>query len=877
MNLGFWSSDRFPSQVLMVVVLLAMSWVPRPCGGQVDASTPGWFVFDVPGLDAPDGSPADISWLNAEPAGAAGFLRCEGGHFVDGKGRRVRLIGTNLTGDACFPDESQAPRLAKRLAQLGFNVVRTHFMDIDGRDVGIWKDPKDAAGGGLHPERLRRLDRLVSELAKRGIYANINLHVARHYPGQPMVPADQTMKMGKTLDRWYPPYVELLERYARDLLGHVNEFTGRRYADEPSVACVEINNENTVIKDIRDDYRAHLTPPLRDEFCRQWTAWLKARYGGTAKLAASWNREAQPLGAELLGPTGWGVQNGGEAKSALAAQDGRMVWRIERGGTEGWHLQLQYKNLAVKAGRHTLRLRARASEPQRLGASVMLDTAPWGTRGLSGALGLTRDWQEFTLTGDLEPAPPPARLRLNFSAEQKPAMIEMEAISLRPGGGVGLPDGQSIESGVGIPPSDAVAAVTRDFAAFLIDAEMATTRRVVRFLKSEVACKMPIADTQISYGGPAGVLRETELCDYSDIHGYWQHPSYTRNERGWTVAFKIPNSSQVGSADGGTLGFMALHRVAGRPLSVSEYNTPAPNDHSAELFPLLASIGALQDWDALYSYTYRDFGNDYENTALKGYFHLIGRDCALVHAPAAAMLFRQALLPPAKGTVHLTLRREGIPELVHQRKTVPGVAHDVGIDSGVAWVRRATCAIEPGDGPPTGAGDGSMPVGVRSSDGGAIRWFPDDPAGPWFSLNAPSVRFLVGHVGGRAFEVGDVRLEVASRAWPRGLPAYACVSLVAIDGKPIAESKRLLLAASARTEGQNMSWNDARTSLPAGKWGTAPSVSEAVPLSLTLPGSVARATALDPKGKLVGPLKVAGGTVTLRAEDRTLWAVIERP
>ena len=30
--------------------------------GQVGSSTPGWFEFDVPGLDAPDGSPADMGW-----------------------------------------------------------------------------------------------------------------------------------------------------------------------------------------------------------------------------------------------------------------------------------------------------------------------------------------------------------------------------------------------------------------------------------------------------------------------------------------------------------------------------------------------------------------------------------------------------------------------------------------------------------------------------------------------------------------------------------------------------------------------------------------------------------------------------------------------
>ena len=204
-----------------------MTHVPAPCAllllavscfAQVDSSTPGWFEFDIPGLDVPDGSPTDMSWLNAEPAGKHGFVQIRNGHFADGRGRPLRLYGTNVTGDSCFPSEEVAPRLAKRLRQWGFNCLRLHFMDYNRRG-SIWEDDQT---GKLSEERLARLDRLIAECAKQGIYINLNLHVARAYPGQPRFPGNRTFRMGKTLDRWYPPYVAMLEQYAKALLDRVN-------------------------------------------------------------------------------------------------------------------------------------------------------------------------------------------------------------------------------------------------------------------------------------------------------------------------------------------------------------------------------------------------------------------------------------------------------------------------------------------------------------------------------------------------------------------------------------------------------------------------------------------------------------------------------
>ncbi|MCX7044206.1 MAG: cellulase family glycosylhydrolase [Candidatus Sumerlaeota bacterium] len=863
-------------KIFVIVFLVCLA----PCGAlaQVSLDTPGWFVFDMPGLDAPEGGAADMTALSAEKAGQSGGLRVEGGHFVDGAGKRLRLFGVNLTGDSCFPDAEKAPRLAKRLAQLGFNVVRMHFMDYVWRGGSIWEDPKT---GKLSEDSLRRLDNLIAELAKRGIYTNINLHVARNYPGQPSWPGDRIINMGKTLDRWYPPYVALLEQYARDLMTRKNTVTGKRYAEDPAIAVVEINNENTMIMDLRAEY-TKIQGPIQEEFQREWTAWLKKKYGSTEALAVAWNKDAQPLGAELLKPGQWRVQNSGGAESTLKQEGARLVWDVAKLGTEGWHLQMQYKGLTLASGRHTwsMRVRSRSPKPLRLSLSLMLDVAPWDTRGLRDTITVGSEWQTISITGDVEPSPAPGQLRLNIGyAGDAAATFEFEDVSLRAGGGAGLPKDQTLEAGVGIPGRDSVRAVMDDFWRFLIETEMATTKRIVAFLKKEIGCKAPIADTQISYGGAAGVLRETMLCDYTDIHGYWQHPSYTYNEKGQTIAFRIPNSTQVAEASGGTLSHIAFYRVKDRPLSVSEYNTPSPNDHGAELFPLLTGVAALQDWDALYGYTYRDFGQDYENTALKKYFHLIGRPNILVHAPASALLFRQARLvtaSDAKEGVELHIGKSDVPRLVSERKDMTSVARDLGIDTGAAWLRKVKLSLDEGAAPPSFTGDGKLPQGLRASASGAMQWHPDDPAGAWYSLNCPSVRLLVGRVGGRSFEVGDVTFAIEPRPWPKPGAAYACVSLAALDGQPIAKSARLLLAASARSENCGMPWNADRTSIPVDNWGKPPTLCEAVPLSLRLPAPPTRAVALDANGREGKALQVQNGCVLLRAEDKTLWALITR-
>jgi hypothetical protein len=109
----------------------------------------------------------------------------------------------------------------------------------------IWGDSPDHLT--IDPKRLERLDYLIAELKGQGIYVDVNLHVSRWFDeAEGFVARQQRPNYDKGLDNFEPRMIELQKKYARDLLAHVNPYTKNRYAAEPAVAFVEINNENAL-------------------------------------------------------------------------------------------------------------------------------------------------------------------------------------------------------------------------------------------------------------------------------------------------------------------------------------------------------------------------------------------------------------------------------------------------------------------------------------------------------------------------------------------------------------------------------------------------------------------------------------------------------
>jgi len=224
-------------------------------------------------------SPADLAFLHDAPAGKDGFIHIQGGHFVKPDGKRIRFWGVHLTdwspGSIELPPKEDTPMWARTLARYGVNIVRLHFVD-KWAPTGITDGSKEDTRS-FDPQQVDRLDFLVSELKKNGIYMDLNLNVGRYYKaGDGVADAEQINRNWvKSLSLFDKRIIELEKECAHNLLTHVNPYTKTEYRNEPAIAIVEILNENGIGQGYNPP-----TQFYRDELDGLYNTWLKANLSG---------------------------------------------------------------------------------------------------------------------------------------------------------------------------------------------------------------------------------------------------------------------------------------------------------------------------------------------------------------------------------------------------------------------------------------------------------------------------------------------------------------------------------------------------------------------------------------------------------------------
>lgn len=243
----------------------------------------------------------NYSHLLDAPAGKHGFVQVRKGHFYFEDGTRARFLGFNVAARSNTPDHGTADRMAERFASMGVNIIRLHAADAPiGEEPGSWSSCKDAplldyakgSGRCFHGEGLDRFDYFAAKLKEKGIYLHIDLIVARDfgegdgldYPGHP----------GSCLKR-YPMYnermIELQKEYARNLLCHVNPYTGLALVDDPAVVTVQINNEESAIKGTVRAEELEDVRPYQEEIQKSFSHYLLMKYQTRERLKEAWTHE----------------------------------------------------------------------------------------------------------------------------------------------------------------------------------------------------------------------------------------------------------------------------------------------------------------------------------------------------------------------------------------------------------------------------------------------------------------------------------------------------------------------------------------------------------------------------------------------------------
>ena len=421
---------------LLVLVSLLLSSVfvqPLPVGArppqQQSTNTTGWFPFTPRGsdsvktwtsaadllLDSPTDNPATL-------IDRRGFVQTNAnGQFTfSNTGKRVRFWGTNIGASAAFPPSPSYPpnpgeaplnaaeQLAARLAKLGFNAVRLHHLDNpnwagDGSGT-LWQAAADNTLV-INPAQLDRLDHLIYQLKRQAIYVNLNLHVSRTFVANDGLTAaeelnNSSIEFSKNVTIFDPVAIALQQRFAEQLLNHVNPYTGLAYKDDPVIFTTETTNEDSLFLGMVFDQLNHRPgdptslPPFYSQQLDGWSS-----LGGGPKI----NRLQNP-GFEA-GVTGWesyaqqgaaatvSVVNGGVGNSKA------LSIKINQRGPNPWSLQLAQTKLAVLQGReYDLSFAVRATQAATIDGAVMRNADPWDGFGWGATVNVTTAWRTYSAT-----------------------------------------------------------------------------------------------------------------------------------------------------------------------------------------------------------------------------------------------------------------------------------------------------------------------------------------------------------------------------------------------------------------------------------------------------------------------------------------------
>ncbi|MDB6149077.1 MAG: hypothetical protein JWQ44_525, partial [Chthoniobacter sp.] len=297
-SVGFrWEGGAANSGGLDCFVLTTEPFAPQgtlqPGAASVATSGGGaadWFplLADDDTFDAR--SVIDMSKLLAAPAGQLGFLKANGDKLQFEKANApVKLWGVGANVQPGRYSRAQLTQRARHLRKFGVNIVREHAVFDELTTDGV-----------LDPKKLDEYDWWFAELKKHGIYSAWS--VFYHFTVGPddgcppelfaeLPGADKGRGDTYGLITASPKLQEIRNRWLAAMLQHKNPYTGLRYVDDPALATVEMQNEDSIffwnplgeLSNPNGKWKQH-GKLLRARFA----AWTKAKYKTDAALKAAW-------------------------------------------------------------------------------------------------------------------------------------------------------------------------------------------------------------------------------------------------------------------------------------------------------------------------------------------------------------------------------------------------------------------------------------------------------------------------------------------------------------------------------------------------------------------------------------------------------------
>lgn len=346
---------------------------------------------------------------------------------------------------------------------------------------------------------------------------------------------------------------------------------------------------------------------------------------------------------------------------------------------------------------------------------------------------------------------------------------------------------------------------------------------LMTFMREELGCLAPLTNMNgLRYSAALQTVKAASY-DYADNHFYVDHPSWLATA--WSLPSKYGNSNVIKGTSRGVAS-VATMRMLDRPFTITEYNHTAPGRFRANGALIEGALAALQDWSGVYRFAWSHDTPGIEDPTCKGIenFNASGDPMMALSDRLFTSLFLRGDLAPlartyaqaippgvaASGDVSAVKSLNGYSELWRAwyakvgfviADAVPAGALSAGtwpasLTRTTAEVRSDLGLADPVQGVLPIAGDGKVRI---DGDAGSL------------AVDAGASSAVFGENG--LLTAGPLSVNLGSSA--------ATVFAIALDGRRIGKSKRLLLAHLTDIQNSGITYFDHNRTMLS-KWGTLP-------------------------------------------------------
>jgi Carbohydrate binding domain/Secretion system C-terminal sorting domain len=857
----------------------------------------GGFNFNMPPYDS-----VTTGYLPNFPAHTitnADRVTSLNGHFY-ANGQRMRFWGVNCVAGGALPPTDKAQQIAGRMRKMGINLVRLHHLDNPNWGGDLTSLILNTAGTrSLNPITVDRLDKFISQLKSQNVYINMNLNVSRTFQViDGVAGADSMPNFGKEVTL-FDPYLETLQKeYAQQVLTHINPYTGISLANDPVMAVMEMNNENTLYGAWKEEalkifaQGGRLMVRHNQMLDSMWNAFLTTKYVNATAFNTAYNLGVPAGGATniILNPSfestttnPWAVELNAAGVAATftpdattftsGAKSGKFL--VTNAGTQTWHVQLKQAGLTFKKDSvYTITFKAKAAIPTTINTYAGRDNSPYTWYG-GIPCALTTSWQTFTFSFKCT-EDNIGFGRIGISTNLANGSFWFDEFSVVQPVPVGLVAGESFASH-NIRRMDwkdrysFSAARVGDMADFYIYLEKKHFDDLRTYLRTTLGVTALISGTNALIG-PQGIVPSLDL-DYIDDHAYWDHPRFPGNAwdpNNWLIDNLPMVKDQAFSAV--TNMFSGL-RMSTKPYTVSEYNHVAPNRYRSEMPTAFSSYASFHGCDGVMFYQYQG-GTDWETDKIADgdYFSLLRDHSVMAQFPTAAYVFRNALVAEDPTPLDLAYSRDYLR--TNPKNDSKGRwEHNIGYDQRLGLVRSMRTTTYDAAAP-TDISTLPALTGNRLTTSTNETVFDSDKG----LLQTATSKYvaLTGFLSANPSTiVGNLFLQTSTTS-------FGAISWISLDNIALQQSAKSLLTISTKLQNTGMTW--APSNLTLTSWGSATTQME--PMTATLKVLIDADSiffiTLNPTGAPVSQIKILPtvvGQFTLPIDQntsKTMWYAIQK-